>query len=95
MSITADYIVELFEKDARARRRLAELLISEPDVRLAIVNAVIRDVATKADIEKVMREIEELRRDVTRLGERVARLEGAYERLAERIGDLRQEDRCT
>ena len=61
MSITADYIVELFEKDARARRRLAELLISEPDVRLAIVNAVIRDVATKADIEKVMREIEELR----------------------------------
>jgi predicted nuclease with TOPRIM domain len=50
-SITADEVVKLFEEDVRARKRLAELLVSEPDVRLAIINAVLRDVATKSDIE--------------------------------------------
>jgi polyhydroxyalkanoate synthesis regulator phasin len=50
-SITAEEVVNLFEADARARKRLAELLVSEPDVRLAIINAVLRDVATKDDIE--------------------------------------------
>jgi chromosome segregation ATPase len=50
-SITADEVVKLFEGDVRARKRLAELLVSEPDVRLAIINAVLRDVATKSDIE--------------------------------------------
>lgn len=34
MGITAEEIVELFEKDARSRKRLAELLTSEPDIRL-------------------------------------------------------------
>ena len=50
-SITAEEVVNLFEADVRARKRLAELLVSEPDVRLAIINAVLRDVATKDDIE--------------------------------------------
>ena len=52
-SITAEEVVSLFEADARARKRLAELLVSEPDVRLAIINAVLRDVATKDDIESL------------------------------------------
>ena len=46
MGITAEEIVELFEKDVRARKRFAELLVVEPDIRLAIINAVLRDVAT-------------------------------------------------
>ncbi len=55
--LSATDIVELFEKDVRARKRLAELLVSEPDVRLAIINAVLRDVATKSDIEKLRNEM--------------------------------------
>ncbi len=54
-------MVDLFEKDASARKRLAELLVSEPDVRLAIINAVLRDVATKSDIQELRKEISELR----------------------------------
>ncbi|NHW44171.1 MAG: hypothetical protein HA491_00255, partial [Candidatus Verstraetearchaeota archaeon] len=50
-SITAEDVVKLFEADVKARKRMAELLVSEPDVRLAIINAVLRDVATKSDIE--------------------------------------------
>jgi predicted nuclease with TOPRIM domain len=92
MSITAEDIVRLFEKDARARKRLAELLVSEPDVRLAIINAILRDVATKEDVERLRAEfssqISELRRDISGLGERIAKLEGAYTELAKRIDDL-------
>ena len=51
--LSAERIVELFEKDASSRKRFAELLIVEPDIRLAIINAIIRDVATKEDIEKL------------------------------------------
>jgi len=51
VELTAEAIVELFRRDARARRELAVLLVSEPEVRLAIINAVLRDVATKGDIE--------------------------------------------
>jgi hypothetical protein len=52
----AEDVVKLFEEDVRARKRLAELLVSEPDARLAIINAVLRDVATKGDIEVLRRE---------------------------------------
>ena len=55
-SITAEDVVKLFEEDVRSRKRLSELLVSEPDVRLAIINAVLRDVATKGDIEILRRE---------------------------------------
>jgi predicted nuclease with TOPRIM domain len=91
-SITAEDVVKLFEADVRSRKRMAELLVSEPDVRLAIINAVLRDVATKSDIEALRREfksdIEGLRRDVSELRERVSRLEGAFTQLVDRIGDL-------
>jgi predicted nuclease with TOPRIM domain len=54
-------VVKLFEGDVRARKRLAELLVSEPDVRLAIINAVLRDVATRSDMEALRKELEALR----------------------------------
>jgi len=91
-SITAEDVVKLFEADVRSRKRMAELLVSEPDMRLAIINAVLRDVATKSDIEALKvatkSDIEGLRRDVSELRERVSKLEGAFTQLVERIGDL-------
>ena len=67
-SITAEDVVRLFEGDVRARRRLAELLVGEPDVRLAIVNAVLREVATKQDIERLREELRrELREEIENL----------------------------
>ena len=79
MSITAEEIVKLFEQDERARKRLAELMVTEPDVRLTIINAVIRDVVTKRDLEELRRELKaeiervrgELKGDISRLGDKV------------------------
>ena len=85
VSLSAMDIVKLFEEDAAARKRLAELLVGEPDVRLAIINAVLRDVATKNDIEKLRGEIDRLREEISKLEERIDRLEDRVSRLEERV----------
>jgi len=77
VELTAEAIVELFRADVRARKELAELLVSEPDVKLAIINAVLRDVATKSDIEQLRadfrRELEQHRADFRREIDTLAR----------------------
>ena len=98
-SLTADQIVDLFERDLRARKRLAELIVMEPDIRLAIINAVLREVATKDDIKALENDIKALgdatRKDIKELEGRiqglsnmVSELRGAYKELSKRIEDL-------
>lgn len=91
MGITAEEIVKLFEKDVRARKRFAELLVVEPDIRLAIINAVLRDVATKhyikdiatkQDIAELKRSLEvKIEREINRLEREIDRLEKEFDRL--------------
>ncbi|RLG85954.1 MAG: hypothetical protein DRO18_05075 [Thermoprotei archaeon] len=78
MSLDANQIVELFERDVGARKRLAELMVTEPDVRLAIINAILRDVATKRDVEKLEASTKEA-------------IERLRQELKEEIGKLRQD----
>lgn len=85
VSLTAMDIVKLFEEDVVARKRLAELLVGEPDIRLAIINAVLRDVATKSDIEKLRNEF---RNEIARLEQRMDRLEERVTRLEEKVSSL-------
>ena len=87
MGITADDIVKLFEEDVKARKRMAELLVTEPDVRLAIINAVLRDVATKQDIKDIAtkQDIMELRKT---LEAKIDRLEARMEKKIDRLYKL-------
>ena len=57
MAISAEQIVDMFEEDVKARRRLAAILVLDPEIRLAIINAVLKEVATKQDLEKLRDEI--------------------------------------
>ena len=52
MAISAERIVNMFEEDAKARRRLALVLISDPEVRLAIINATYRDKTKPREAER-------------------------------------------
>ena len=81
MSI-CEKVVEELEADVRLRKRFAELLVTEPDVRLAIINAVMRDVATKEDMEKLR----------TATKEDIARLETAMKEDMEKLRVAMKED---
>ena len=67
----AERLLGELEADPRARRRLAELLVAEPDVRLAMINAIIADVATRRDLAELRSElkgdIEALRAEIAQL----------------------------
>jgi len=94
MSITADDIVKLFEEDVKARKRMAELLVVEPDIRLAIINAMLRDVATKHDIKDMAtkQDIAELRRELMELRKALeAKIEREINRLEREIDGLEKE----
>jgi predicted nucleic acid-binding Zn-ribbon protein len=86
--LTADQIVDLFERDLRARKRLAELIVMEPDIRLAIINAVLREVATKDDIKALESYIKVLEGRIQELSNMVSEMRGAYKELSKRIDDL-------
>ncbi len=85
MSI-AEKLIEELEKDPKARRRIAELMVTDSDVRLAIVNAVLADVATKRDIERLesatKRELERLEASTKR---ELEKLEAATKRDLENL----------
>ncbi|MEM3573800.1 MAG: hypothetical protein QXJ62_06215 [Nitrososphaeria archaeon] len=57
--------LDKLEKDDKARKRLAEIIVTDYDVRIALINAVLRDVATKHDVMELRNEVKE---EVTRLG---------------------------
>jgi len=93
-------LIEELEKDPKIRKRLAELMVTDSDVRLAIINAVLADVATKSDLEKLeaatKRELEkleerlrsEIQREVRRLEERISALENRVNSIEERLARL-------
>jgi chromosome segregation ATPase len=96
----AEKLIEELEKDPKIRRRLAELMVTDSDVRLAIINAVLADVATKSDLEKLevatRRELENLRAEMKaemgkleeRLERRISALESRVNSIEERLARL-------
>jgi hypothetical protein len=57
MSLSAGEIVRLLKSDKDALRELAVAVASEPELRLAVINAVIADVATKQDLQQLRQEL--------------------------------------
>ena len=55
--LTGKEIVGALKKDKKALKELAEIIISDEDIRLGMINALIRDVATKNDVEKAKHEL--------------------------------------
>ena len=57
MSLSAGEIVRLLKSDKDALRELAVAVASEPELRLAVINAVIADVSTKQDLQQLRQEL--------------------------------------
>jgi hypothetical protein len=52
MTLSAGEIVKLLKSDRDALRELSAVIVSEPELRLAVINAVLADVATKQDLQQ-------------------------------------------
>jgi hypothetical protein len=81
----AEKVIEEFEGNVRLRRRLAELLVAEPDIRLTIINAILAEVATKRDINELRNEISKLRSEFK------ADINQLRNEIKAGIGELRRE----
>jgi DNA anti-recombination protein RmuC len=106
MSLSAGEIVRLLKSDRDALRELAVAVASEPELRLAVINAVLADVATKQDIQQMRQELkgemaqlrQELREEISQLREEtkeeIAQLrqhvDGEMSKLRGEIAQLRQ-----
>jgi polyhydroxyalkanoate synthesis regulator phasin len=69
MESLAERVINEIEADKRLRKRLAELLVTEPDVRILMINSIIADVAKKEDIRELRGEINQLREEINQLRE--------------------------
>jgi len=106
MSLSAGEIVRLLKSDRDALRELAVAVASEPELRLAVINAVLADVATKQDIQQMRQELkgemaqlrQELREEISQLREEtkeeIAQLrqhvDGEISKLRGEVAQLRQ-----
>jgi len=91
----AEKLIEELEKDPKIRRRLAELMVTDSDVRLAIINAVLADVATKSDLEKLEERLRndfrnEIQREVRRLEDKISALENRITALENRVNSIEE-----
>jgi predicted nucleic acid-binding Zn-ribbon protein len=84
MSLSAGEIVRLLKSDRDALRELAVAVASEPELRLAVINAVLADVATKQDIQQLR---QELRGEIAQLRQHV---DSEISQLRQEIAQMRQ-----
>jgi len=85
MSLSAGEIVRLLKSDRDALRELAVAVALEPELRLAVINAVLADVATKQDIQQMR---QELRGEIAQLRQHV---DSEISQLRQEIAQLRRE----
>jgi len=67
MESPGERVVGEIEANKKLKMRLAELIVSEPDVRLFMINSILPDVAKKEDIRDLKSEIAQLRNEITQL----------------------------
>jgi len=63
----AQAIVQALREDKKALKELAEEIVKVPDIRLAIVNAAMREMATKEDIKELRVEIDRVRAEIDKV----------------------------
>ncbi|MDJ0274543.1 MAG: hypothetical protein QXP81_02120 [Nitrososphaerota archaeon] len=97
MELTGEEIVRRIVSDKAALRELAYHLVSDPDLRLAVINAVLAEVATRHDLREVRQELGRLRDEIDRLRGEMDRLGDGMNRFRDdmdgKLDELRREMR--
>ena len=98
MSLSAGEIVRLLKSDRDALRELAIAIVSEPELRLSVINAVVADMATKQDLSQLRQELkadifqlrQEMRGEMAQLRQELAQLRQEMSQLRQEMSQLRQ-----
>jgi Rps23 Pro-64 3,4-dihydroxylase Tpa1-like proline 4-hydroxylase len=88
MQSLGERVIDEIGADKRLKMRLAELIISEPDVRLFIINSLLPNVAKREDVRELRSEITQLRGEMAQLRGEITQLRGE---VAREIAQLRGE----
>ena len=73
-SSLAERFLEELEANKKLKIRLADIIASDPEVRLYIQNSILPDVARKEDIKELRAEMAQLRVEISQLRTDIAQL---------------------
>jgi len=73
-SSLAERFLEELEANKKLKIRLADIIASDPEVRLYILNSILPDVARKEDIKELRNEMAQLRGEISQLRTEIAQL---------------------
>jgi chromosome segregation ATPase len=97
--LTGEEIVKRIVSDKGALKDLIYHIVSDPEMRMAVISAVLSEVATKQDVRDVRHEMNQLRTEMSQLrqetnqlrAEMDARFDGLRREMDARFNEVRRE----
>jgi hypothetical protein len=86
--LTGEEIVKRIVSDKGALKDLIYHIVSDPEMRVAVISAVLTEVATKQDVRDVRQEMNQLRQEMNQLR---AEMDARFGEVRREINDLRRE----
>jgi chromosome segregation ATPase len=93
--LTGEEIVKRIVSDKGALKDLIYHIVSDPDMRVAVISAVLSEVATKQDVRDLRQEMNQLRAEMNQLRQEMnqlrAEMDARFGEVRREINDLRRE----
>ena len=93
--LTGEEIVKRIVSDKGALKDLIYHIVSDPDMRMAVISAVLSEVATKQDVRDVRQEMNQLRTEMSQLRQEMnqlrAEMDARFNEVRREMNQLRTE----
>jgi len=93
--LTGEEIVKRIVSDKGALKDLIYHIVSDPDMRVAVISAVLSEVATKQDVRDVRQEMNQLRTEMSQLRQEMnqlrAEMDARFNEVRREMNQLRTE----
>jgi chromosome segregation ATPase len=93
--LTGEEIVKRIVSDKGALKDLIYHIVSDPEMRVAVISAVLSEVATKQDVRDLRQEMNQLRAEMNQLRQETnqlrAEMDARFGEVRREINDLRRE----
>jgi uncharacterized coiled-coil DUF342 family protein len=86
--LTGEEIVKRIVSDKGALKELVYHIVSDPEVRMAMISAVLTEVATKQDVRDLRQEMNQLRQEMNQLR---VEMDALFREVRQEMNQLRRE----